>query len=292
MSGFFSSSDVLHLPVTIGAYQPGDSVYAMVPSTGADQPSEIVNAMVGGSDPSIVGDADFIDISPLLVSMQEFELVLPDGSVEAMPWGDLMSDDEQKSVEEIRMQMWRDKQMRAEFAKRKRERAERERAEGELLVPADDLVYYYGISTEFCKKDDCSNLECTFLHDYHRSMIICHEHGEDFGDDWYSCSSERYPMTVDWNIFTIKNKDLPYFPRRNLIRIPGTTWETDAVHISKFEHFLECSIKTCNKYHRSSEPIPHEFRIPHTDGCYFVKRSYFATLGKTAAGLPATGKPK
>jgi hypothetical protein len=92
-------------------------------------------------------------------------------------------------------------------------RAEMERlAEEERLVRVEDLIGW-GVSTEFCP-EHCENPGCKFLHDYHRNMIICHEHKEDFGDTVCNCCDyDRYPKTVDWEVHTIQLKNLRHFPQ-------------------------------------------------------------------------------
>ena len=206
MSTSFSTSDMLHLPVTIGADQPGDSVKSMVN---------------GGAGLSTVE----------ILTKLDRTITLSTGENVPWPWGEESDADEEsvrKSIEmerrakaERRAEERRTEERRAEEcrieAERRAEkrRAEEERlAEEELLMRGDHLIDW-GVSTKFCPEDeDCENSGCKFLHHYHRNMIICHLHGEDFGDTVCSCCDyERYPMTVDWEVHTIQLKNLCYFPR-------------------------------------------------------------------------------
>ena len=166
-----------------------------------------------------------------------------------------------------------------------------------------EVLTALGVTEKFCPKDFCEEPKCTFLHKgdkssphiNHHEFIVCRAHGDDHADDWCGCH-ERNEQTVDWSIHTIYAKDLHLFPRRNLIKVANQGYDkrltTDAVHIDHFKCDVNCECPNCDFYHRKRTPIPEEFRIPHTDGRFFVSPAYGATVGLTRAGLPWTGLPK
>jgi hypothetical protein len=123
------------------------------------------------------------------------------------PWGEESDADE----ESVRKLMEHERGAEKRLAEKRRIEEER-LAEEERLVRAEHLIGW-GVSTKFCP-EDCENPGCKFLHNYHRNMIICHDHEEDFGDTVCNCCDyERYPMTVDWEVHTIQLKNLRHFPQ-------------------------------------------------------------------------------
>ena len=204
MSTYFSTSDMLHLPVTIGADQPGDSVKFMV-NGGAGlsaveilaKPDRTIKLSTGEDVPWPWGEESDADEESVRKRMEHERRV------------ELKRRDEERRIEEER----RAEMHRAEERRAEERRIEEERlAEEERLVCTEDLIGW-GVSTEFCPKH-CENSDCKFLHDYHRNMIICHDHKEDFGDTVCNCCDyDRYPMTVDWDVHTIQLKNLRHFPQ-------------------------------------------------------------------------------
>jgi hypothetical protein len=144
MSTYFSTSDMLHLPVTIGADQPGDSVKSMVN---------------GGAGLSAVE----------ILAKPDRTIKLSTGEDVPWPWGEESDADE----ESVRKLMEHERGAEKRLAEKRRIEEER-LAEEERLVRAEHLIGW-GVSTKFCP-EDCENSGCKYLHHYHRNMIICHDH--------------------------------------------------------------------------------------------------------------------
>ena len=274
----------------------------------------------GGGDPSRLGAADAIDCSILLAKMQEWneEILLPDGSTVPMPWSELVLPPEERMdrekliasimhekeariraversmverIEAERIALEREAEREAEHeAKREAEReAEREALEfGQTFMTPDEIIAS-GVSLTLCPRmlsgQECPP-PCRHLHYNDLRDFTC-PHGDDLTDrpDWCKCHDGTLPKELDLDIWRLRWYSLPYLPLGQLIGGGAN----GAVHSSKLEHTMGCTKRDCNKFHWD-KVMSDEF-IPHPDGSFWVPRAYFATLGNTAGGLPATGRP-
>jgi hypothetical protein len=231
---------MLRLPVNIGADQPGDSVKSMV-NGGAGlsaveiltKPDRTIKLSTGEDVPWPWGEESDADEETVRKNIEHERRVeerraderrAEERRIEELRAAERRAEERraeehrieaERRAEERRAEERRAEERRAEERRIEAERrAEIERlAEEERLVRAEHLIEW-GVLTKFCPEEDCENSDCKFLHDYHRNMIICHDHGEDFGDTVCDCCDyERYPMTVDWEVHTIQLKNLRHFPQ-------------------------------------------------------------------------------
>jgi hypothetical protein len=274
----------------------------------------------GGGDPSRLGAADAIDCSILLAKMQEWneEILLPDGSTVPMPWSELVLPPEERmdrkkliasimhekeariravkrsmveriEAERIALEREAEREAKREAEREAERKAEREAFEfGQTFMTPDEIIAS-GVSLTLCPRmlngQECPP-PCRHLHYVDLRSFTC-PHGDDLTDrpDWCNCHDGTLPKELDLDIWSLRWHSLPYLPLGQLIGGGAN----GAVHSSKLEHTMGCTKRDCNKFHWN-EVMSDEF-IPHPDGSFWVPRAYFATLGKTAGGLPATGRP-
>jgi hypothetical protein len=285
----------------------------------------------GGGDPSRLGAADAIDCSILLAKMQEWneKILLPDGSTVQMPWSELvLPPEERMDREKLIVSIMREKEARIRAVERReaerieaereamrieaerkverieaereamrieaereaeRIKAEREAFEfGQTFMTPDEIIAS-GVSLTLCPRmlngQECPP-PCRHLHYEDLSSFTC-PHGDDLTDrpDWCKCHDGTLPRELDLDIWSLRWHSLPYLPLGQLIGGGAN----GAVHSSKLEHIMGCTKRDCNKFHWDN--VMSDDFIPHPDGSFWVPRAYFATLGNTAGGLPATGRP-
>ena len=248
MSTYLSTSDMLHLPVNIGADQPGDSVKSMV-NGGAGlsaveilaKPDRTIKLSTGEDVPWPWGEESDADEETVRKNIEHERRVETARRAEELRTAERRAAErrieterraaerrieterraaerrieaerraEERRIEEERLA--EERRIEEERLAEKRRIEEERLAEEERLVRAEHLIGW-GVSTKFCP-EDCENSGCKYLHHYHRNMIICHDHEEDFGDTVCNCCDyERYPMTVDWEVHTIQLKNLRHFPQ-------------------------------------------------------------------------------
>ena len=192
-------------------------------------------------------------------------------------------------AERIKAERIEAERIEAERIEAERIEAEREAFEfGQTFMTPDEIIAS-GVSLTLCPRmlngQECPP-PCRHLHYEDLSSFTC-PHGDDLTDrpGFCKCHDGTLPRELDLDIWSLRWHSLPYLPLGQLIGGGAN----GAVHSSKLEHTMGCTKPSCNKFHWN-EVMSDDF-IPHPDGSFWVPRAYFATLGNTAGGLPATGRP-